>query len=527
MGLELRPTSSWWYGRYMVNGKTTVVNLDVPIAGERPDSITGEGNPAFEKSRGRAQAKLDSILADIHRRRHSEEILQELHVVRTGTRVGSIPLTKLHEKWSKLPRRRPISSIYNSWAGTVFDRLADFMKGDVATAPDMAAVTHENALAFLDKEYERKMAHKTWNAELSLLRTAFRHLRRPAGLFENPFDGIPSKEEDPIHRAPFTPDDLKAILDAAAGDDLMRPLIVTGICTAMRRGDVCLLKWADVDMKGRYITVKTGKTGARLSIPMFPLLHDELARRPRLGIYVFPEAAALHKTRPDAFDDRFKEILARAGFFDKPSDPPPAQPNPERFSPDWLARAEARVREELRPARADRVMAALRPYASGKSLKAVARELGISNGSVSNHLAAVSRLLGEPVVRGAPPPVLPAAPHRDNMTLKRERGLHRASLRGFHSFRTTWVTLALTAGIPMDLVRKVTGHRTTEVVLQHYFQPGREQFRKVLQSKMPALLSNGAKTPQEQAVEILRAATAGTWRQDIDRAIALLEEPAA
>jgi hypothetical protein len=79
----------------------------------------------------------------------------------------------------------------------------------------------------------------------------------------------------------------------------------------------------------------------------------------------------------------------------------------------------------------------------------------------------------------------------------------------------------------MDMVRRVTGHRTAEVVLQHYFQPGREQFRQVLQSKMPALLSNGAKTPQEQAVEILRGATAATWRDDIARAIALLEEPAA
>ena len=28
----------------------------------------------------------------------------------------------------------------------------------------------------------------------------------------------------------------------------IRPIIVTGMCTAMRRGDCCLLEWKDVDL---------------------------------------------------------------------------------------------------------------------------------------------------------------------------------------------------------------------------------------------------------------------------------------
>jgi hypothetical protein len=47
-------------------------------------------------------------------------------------------------------------------------------------------------------------------------------------------------------------------------------------------------------------------------------------------------------------------------------------------------------------------------------------------------------------------------------------------VRDFHSFRVTWVTLALTAGVPLELVQKVTGHKTTDIVLKHYFQPGLE-----------------------------------------------------
>ena len=74
----------------------------------------------------------------------------------------------------------------------------------------------------------------------------------------------------------------------------------------------------------------------------------------------------------------------------------------------------------------------------------------------------------------------------------RPGGVRKASVRDFHSFRVTWVTLALTAGVPLELVQKVTGHKTTDIVLKHYFQPGREDFRQALQSVMPKLLTVGS-----------------------------------
>jgi hypothetical protein len=69
--------------------------------------------------------------------------------------------------------------------------------------------------------------------------------------------------------------------------------------------------------------------------------------------------------------------------------------------------------------------------------------------------------------------------------------------------RVSWVTIALTGGVPLELVQKVTGHKTTDIVLKHYFQPGREDFRLALQSAMPNLLTNGHKTPKEEMREML------------------------
>ena len=73
-------------------------------------------------------------------------------------------------------------------------------------------------------------------------------------------------------------------------------------------------------------------------------------------------------------------------------------------------------------------------------------------------------------------------------------------MRDFHSFRVTWVTLALTAGVALELVQKVTGHKTTDIVLKHYFQPGREAFRTALNKAMPALLTYGAE--EEKVVTV-------------------------
>ncbi len=95
-------------------------------------------------------------------------------------------------------------------------------------------------------------------------------------------------------------------------------------------------------------------------------------------------------------------------------------------------------------------------------------------------------------------------------------------VRDFHSFRVTWVTLALTAGVPLELVQKVTGHKTTDIVLKHYFQPGREDFRRALQSAMPNLLTNGHKSPKDEMREVLEKMTAKHLKKSKARLLALL-----
>jgi hypothetical protein len=88
-------------------------------------------------------------------------------------------------------------------------------------------------------------------------------------------------------------------------------------------------------------------------------------------------------------------------------------------------------------------------------------------------------------------------------------------------------------GVPLELVQRVTGHRTVAVVMKHYFRPGREDFRQALNVAMPQFLTGGqgasagggeVLSPKEQLRTIIEQVTPRTWKRDKERMLGLLEQ---
>lgn len=80
---------------------------------------------------------------------------------------------------------------------------------------------------------------------------------------------------------------------------------------------------------------------------------------------------------------------------------------------------------------------------------------------------------------------------KDKVHVKRKHGLLKGSVFDFHSLRTTWITEALSRGVPIETVKLVSGHKTVEVVTTHYFHPSREQVRNALRGALPAAVTGG------------------------------------
>jgi hypothetical protein len=232
--------------------------------------------------------------------------------------------------------------------------------------------------------------------------------------------------------------------------------------------------------------------------------------------FCFPEAAEMYRTNPDGITWRVKQVLARA-LGPKAVDEGVLLP---AVSPDEArSRGLAYIDSLGDTPKAARMREVFIAYMDGRTLDEVMTATGASRGAVSLHLNEIERAAGCPIVRGKR-----RALKTDGLQSERGNGKRRASVRDFHSFRVTWITLALAAGVPLELVQRVTGHRTVEVVMKHYFRPGREDFRQAILRAMPKMLGDGGqKSLKEEMRNILKGMTPKTLKQDRPRLIELLE----
>jgi hypothetical protein len=272
-----------------------------------------------------------------------------------------------------------------------------------------------------------------------------------------------------------------------------------------------------VDFRAGFITVKTAKTGQTVDIPVFPMLREELDRAKaaaKESPYCFPAAAEMYQTNPDGITWRVKQVLARAL-----ETAPESRALPVETAETVRAKGLAYLDRLGATSKAEKMRAVFTAYLDGQTLDQVMATTGCSRGSVSGYLSELERETGCRIVRG----------HRralktDGLQAERETGKRRASVRDFHSFRVTWITLALAAGVPLELVQRVTGHRTVEVVIKHYFRPGREDFRQAIMKAMPKMLAEGGgrMSAKEEIRQFVECVTPKTWNRDKTRLLELL-----
>lgn len=542
MALELKGSSRWWYARFLVNGKLRRFPLmekrggkmvRIEVKGKRPASMKklDHADPQFLESLHRARAAHDRLKEEELPKASVEDLAQRIIEAKTGTRLDFVKIEAVPEAWATIPRKRPPTPQYTETAKAKLRGFADFMRKRFPMVEDLAEVRADHVRAFLELEEARGIAPRTWNVSLKLLKTVFSKLEPNADAYRAYLKKAALKDEDTVHREPFKEDEIEAILEAARTDDVLRGPIVTALCTAMRRGDCCLLKWSNVDMKAGFIEVRTSKTGETAEIPILPALREVLEAADEDSVYVFPEAAELYEADQNALDKRLRRMLALAGFVDEKTAARIGENKAKRRGPKRAALpVEELKRRALKAiagasmieAKRDRMKRVFLAYLDGQSLPQIAREQGLSKSTVSLHLNAIEEMTGAAVFRRHPAAPVPDT-LRGTLHTERAQGIkRRASVRGWHSFRVAFVTRALAAGMPEEMVRRVTGHTAVDVVRRHYFKPGREEFKREFEKAMPRLLMNGAKSRDEQLREIVEGMTAKTIKRDKARLLAIL-----
>ena len=173
-------------------------------------------------------------------------------------------------------------------------------------------ITYRGTVITQERSYQLKaeLSPKTINTYQQVLAEVFQLLARDAGIIENPFASIPMLKKESESREAFSEEELAIIRGNL--DDFTRPLFTIAIATALREGDICTLKWSEIDFKRDLIIKRMRKTGNMVEIPIMPPLRvylSQLQTDSAESEYVLPKHAEMYLNNSSGVSYRIKQFL--------------------------------------------------------------------------------------------------------------------------------------------------------------------------------------------------------------------------
>jgi integrase len=183
---------------------------------------------------------------------------------------------------------------------------------------DIVQVTACDITKFRDQLADT-LAPGTVNVALKIIRSAFAQAHRDGLIDANEAERVSTlKKPTRFERRPFSLPELKRILEPA--DDEWRGMILFGLYTGQRLGDIARLTWHNVDLQHSELRLTTEKTGRIQTLPLAsPLrrfIEEKLPAGDKPGAPLFPRiyaTAEKHKYIGN-LSNQFYGILVSAGL---------------------------------------------------------------------------------------------------------------------------------------------------------------------------------------------------------------------
>jgi integrase len=155
----------------------------------------------------------------------------------------------------------------------------------------------------------------TVNRELALLKHMLTKAVDWGYLKQNPAKAVKLLKEPPGRLRYLEAEEIERLLDAC--DDpqtpYLRPIVIVALHTGMRLGEILELRWGDLDLRHRLISITKTKNNERKTIPINEALYEELTKLPRhmTSPYLFchPDGTCILR-----IDRSFHSALKQAGI---------------------------------------------------------------------------------------------------------------------------------------------------------------------------------------------------------------------
>jgi integrase len=254
-----------------------------------------------ELSRGRMAAKqAHRVIADIYKAAHGDEL-------------PNSTVRNFFEGWLKRRKGEVSPATLTAYTGAS-TRLLEWLG---PRADRLLSELDKAQLVEFRNDQAKRVAARTANNQIKLLRAIFEDARRDGIIHESPAKDVPLLKTDSSNsRRPFTVDEIQKALSVASTE--WRSLILFGLYTGQRLADLALLTWANIDTEAGEIVIQTRKTGRTVRIPISGPLANHIEELPASDdprAFLHPKAAAIASRGAVApLSRQFGELLAAAGL---------------------------------------------------------------------------------------------------------------------------------------------------------------------------------------------------------------------
>lgn len=229
----------------------------------------------FRDSEGKRRNRSTGLLAKERNRREAEKIAFEYEGAARNKQAAQqvrrtiaslyreltdedmpIVTTRVHmEQWLRSKKTSVVPKTVAFYEG-VCDKFHAFL-GERAEK-EIGQITREEIEAFRD-QLAARLAPKTVNHHVKVLRMLFRDARDRAILVDDPTEFVKTvKSRKVLERRPFTMDEIRSVLQHC--DDEWRSMVLFGLYTGQRLGDIARFQWKNVDLRRKVISLVTSKT---------------------------------------------------------------------------------------------------------------------------------------------------------------------------------------------------------------------------------------------------------------------------
>ncbi|HEU5079487.1 MAG TPA: tyrosine-type recombinase/integrase [Opitutaceae bacterium] len=252
-------------------------------------------------------------LTEAQARKVISDIFEELH----GEQLYHSTARAFLDGWLANKNKEMTQGSYTRYASAVSKFIA--FLGDRADK-DVAYVHKRDITDFRD-HVAKKTTAATANTDLKILRSAFRQAVADGLRLDNPATAVSTlkerRDDDQSERRPFTEAELRKLFAVLSGE--WRGIVLAGLYTGQRLGDIGSMTWRMIDLKERVISFRTRKTNRVVRIPIADSLFEYLNGQGARGSDddVFPAAAKelrLAQGQSRRLSAQFHALLVEAGL---------------------------------------------------------------------------------------------------------------------------------------------------------------------------------------------------------------------